>query len=554
MTQNKSGITGFAAKHIGASKMRSYEDRSFFGNVKTRSGLGFTIAIVADGVGGGSLGQRAAELTIDVVVKKFQTSTRPDDEIPQILGMAVGAANKAVYKESRSENHKEGMSATVSVAVVYNRKLYVANVGDSRIYLVRDGKVKQLTIDHTFATEKIRGGMLSPQKAYAHPKAEFLSRSVGFEPQVVVDLGIYLTGSEDGKRAFSNQGLKLTKEDVILVCSDGLIKETQENRNRHYVENGEIVSNIAQYHAEEAAKVMVDLAVGRNVDDNVTAVVVEFAGRKISSIKRKKTIIWSGISTLLLVALVFIIGKLRGVSGKLNNIELSGTQQAETSIAMTKTVAAYTPIPTSTQRPSLKPGEIGAVIGSNGIRQVFYAQTPIAVQDFSEVHVNHTGEFEDGKIYLLGQSEILFEADPLNEMSFVMFSGSELFIYPGRYIEGASARIAGAKGTVDFSVSGSCMALNHDGDKVTASCYEGNCSYQINYGSKVSIPLGQQIVLDINTLLSETEFIIPLEQVYAWASVLPKGTHARKCVKAWVPTPVPTKKHGGNEDNGTQAP
>lgn len=554
MEKNKSGITGFAAKHIGASKMRSYEDRSFYGILNTKGGLEFTVAIVADGVGGGSLGQRAAELTINVVVNKIRNSTRIDEEIPQILGEAVGAANKEVYRESKDEQHKQGMSATVSIAVIYKRKLYVANVGDSRVYLVRKGKAKQVTIDHTFANEKIRSGVLSPEKANAHPKADYISRSIGFEPQVIVDLGLYLSGSEDGKQAFFNQGINLTKEDVILVCSDGLIKDISGDKSRHYVEEGEIVSTIEQYHAEEAAKVMVDLAVGRNVDDNVTAVVVEFDGRKISSVKKQKAIFWSVISAFLVIALIIIIGKLRGVSGVLSDLEQSNIYQTETSIALTNIAASFTPTPTATLRPPLEQGEIGAVIDGSGLRQVFKAQTPIAVQDFSEVHVNHTGEFEDGKIYLLGQSRILFEANPLNEMNFVVFPGSELFIYPGRYI-GAGARIAGAKGTVDFSVSGSCMALNYIGDKVIASCYEGNCSYQVDYGSSLFIPVGTQIEFDINTLFSNSGIDIPRADVAAWAGVLPDKSEAYQCVRTFLPTaipPKPTKKD--NEDIGTPVP
>jgi PPM family protein phosphatase len=555
ITMSNNEFTGFAAKHIGASKTRSYEDRGFFGDLTTSSGLTFTVAIVADGVGGGNLGQRAAELTIATIKKSIQSTNRTDSEIPQIMGEAIGKANKSVFEEARNERHKkQGMSSTVSIAIVYKQKLFIANVGDSRVYLVRNDKAKQITIDHTFANEKIRSGVLTPQKAYAHPKADFISRSIGFEPKVVVDLGLYLKSNEDGKQAFSNQGLKLEKNDVILVCSDGLIKERLENPNQHYVENNEIVDTIKQYNAEEAAKVMVDIAVGRNVDDNVTAVVVELSGRKVSSVNRKKAIMWSGFSALLLIILLFISKKLVGVSEVLNDIEQAGTYQAETSTAVAQTVAAYTPTPLPTQRPPLELDEIGAIINAEGNRQIFKAGDLITVQDFSEVHVNHTGEFEDGKIYLLGLSEILFEAEPFNEMNFVIFPNSELFIYPGRYTEGAGARIAGAKGTVDFSVSGSCMALNYDGDQVTASCYEGNCNYQINYGNFVTIPLGQQVVLDINTLLPQTAVMIPLEQVYAWAKVLPRDTHARKCVKTWIPTPVPTKKHGGGEDNGTQVP
>ena len=542
MEKNRSDMHGYAADDIGASKTRSYEDRSFFGYVKTKGGLGFTLAIVADGVGGGSLGQRAAELTITTIVKKIQSSTQADSEIPQILGAAIGAANKEVYREASSEKNKQGMSSTVSVAVIYKRKLYIANVGDSRIYLISEDKAKQITIDHTFANEKIRNKVLTPEKAHAHPKADYITRSVGFEPQVLVDLGLYLgTGFEDGGLAYSNQGHILAKGDVVLLCSDGLIKEQFNNRSKHYVEAVEIVDTIGHYHAEEAAKVLVDLAVGRNVDDNVTAIVIEFAGRNIRRVNRKKAVLLSGVSLLLVIALIFFIARLRGVSGTLNDMQQASINQTETSTGLTQTAAAFTPTPTPTERPPLVSGEIGVVIDNSGTRQIVFAKTPIVVQSFSEVHVNHTGELQDGLIYLLEGSKILFEADPSNEMNFVMFPESELFVFPGRYTEGAGVRIAEAKGTVDFSVSGSCMALSYTGDYVISSCYEGNCDFQIDYGNKVSIPLGQQVTLDVNTLeIVITGERIPLNQLFSWASVLPRGSNARNCVTAWIPLPTPT--------------
>lgn len=545
-------FNGFRADHIGASKTRSYEDRSFYGDINTQSGLKLTLAIVADGVGGGNLGERAAELTISTIENSLRRSNLPETEILQMLGKAVGAANRAVYREALHAENKQGMSSTVSIALIHKRKLYVANVGDSRIYLVQNGKAKQITVDHTFAVEKIRSGLLSPERALNHPKADHITRSIGFEPNVLVDLGLYLKESEKGAEALSNQGLLLEKNDVLVVCSDGLIKERLENPDQPYVTDKEIVDTIVQYHAREAAKVMVDLAVGRNVDDNVTAVVVEFTDRKVSNIKKRNRAIISSVLAIILVIVFFI---LKNTQSQLTAIESEATQQAETAQANTQIALSFTPEPTATQRPPLEAGEIGALIDASGNRQVFKAGgSPIIAQGFSEAHVNHTGEFEDGKIYLQDQSQILFEAEPLNLMSFVAFPNSELFVYPGRYTEGASIRIANAKGTVDFAVVGSCMSIKYENSKVVASCYEGDCSYEINYGGKQPIPLGEQITLDIDNLFIETQGNIPLDQVRAWANVLPRDTHARECVKTLIPTPVPTKKHGGNEDNGTQAP
>lgn len=550
MAQNNSQFQGFAADNIGASKSRSYEDRSFFGKLETKGKLDLTLAIVADGVGGGNLGQRAAELTVKTVVAEISKSEGSACDVLQLIGSAIGAANKAVYKEARQNMSKDGMSSTISMAVICNNKLYVANVGDSRVYLIREGQTRQITVDHTFAEEKIRQGVLTPERAYSHPSAEAITRSIGFEPQVLIDMGLYLmSGKEDGEQALTNQGLRLEKNDVIVVCSDGLIKNTRENNGRHYVESEEISKIVLQYHAEEAAKVLVDLAVGRDVDDNVTAIVVEPTGRKIKSVKRQKAILWSSVSTVLLFLLIFVLSRFVGVASQLNQLTQANIDGTNTAIANTAIAASYTATPTPTQRPTLIPGEVGAVY-FDGVREPFLVNTPISSQNFSAVFVNHTGEFEDGEIYLNGQSRILFEAMPSEAMKFVTFPNSQLFVYPGRYLEGAGVRIAGAKGTLDLSVAGSCLAIDYRPDSVFASCYEGTCKYQINYGQETIIPVGTEVQIDVNTLIANAGTEIPLSDIYFWLNLLPRETHVKRCVATWLPEPTATTgKNDGRDSN-----
>lgn len=309
MAKNNSRINGFAYSHIGTGVIRENEDRCFWGNFTTMGGLEISVAIVSDGVGGGSLGQRAAQVTVDIVKGTIKESIKSENEIPQILGFAVGSANKVVYRESRAYELKNGMAATVSIAAVCNGRLYVANVGDSRIYLIQDSKdiirgkvVRQITVDHTYANKKIRQG-ISPERIYRHPNANHIVRAVGFESNIIVDLGLYLDGGrEDGQRAYFNQGMQLDKNDVILVCSDGLTKEMLEAGSRHYVEDDEIIDVISRYRAEQAAKVLVDLTLGRDVDDNVTAIVLEYDDRKISRFSRRSLLLF-GIWTLFVICL-----------------------------------------------------------------------------------------------------------------------------------------------------------------------------------------------------------------------------------------------------------
>lgn len=302
-TSKSKSPVGFAHGHIGAAtKIREYEDRHFFGNITTAAGLQITLAIVADGVGGSNLGQRAAQLTIEMIIKSCKDSSITD--IPLLLGKSIGHANQAVYKEARRYSDRGQMSATVSIAALHQQRLYVANVGDSRVYLVRDKIINQLTVDHTWANKYIRAGKLSKKKALSHPNADMLARSVGYEPKVKVDLGLYLKeNSESGEEAFHNQGLKLGPNDLVLVCSDGLIKSRHDVVG-HYVEDEEIIQVMNSGTPEQAAKTLVDLAVGRNVDDNVTAVVVNMPGRKINPLSRLPKISTSAVVVLSIVLLI----------------------------------------------------------------------------------------------------------------------------------------------------------------------------------------------------------------------------------------------------------
>ncbi|MEW6499735.1 MAG: PP2C family serine/threonine-protein phosphatase, partial [Cyanobacteriota bacterium] len=232
------------------------------------------LGIVADGIGGGNLGQRAAQITVDSIVDYCLSSSIIN--IPELLGKAVGEANRKVYVEGTSNSESDGMCTTVAIAAIVSSRLYVANVGDSRVYLIRNRKeLIQLTVDHTWAWEHIRDGKLSAKEAFRHPNAGSLVRSVGSDTTITVDLGLYLKGGqESGSVAFQQQGLILKSNDVVLVCSDGLVKPTPLGDGT-YVSNKEIVSVVQKCNAERAAKTLVDIAIGRNVDDNVTAVIIE---------------------------------------------------------------------------------------------------------------------------------------------------------------------------------------------------------------------------------------------------------------------------------------
>lgn len=267
-----------SASHIGASSKRKLlEDRSRVEEIRTGSGQPVQLGVVADGIGGENAGERAAELTVTTVFEFCQHSE--EQNIPQLLQSALEEANQKVYAEARKSRRKTNMGSTAAVAAIADGRLYIANVGDSRIYLLRGRKAFPLTIDHTWENEIVASGRLSRAEAARHPRRDQIVRSIGYEARVDVDLGLWLRGGqESAAEARGAQGLPLKRGDAVLICSDGLIK-TRHNRSvAHYVEAGELAPLVLGRPAKRAVDGLIRRALQRQVDDNVSAVVLQVPG------------------------------------------------------------------------------------------------------------------------------------------------------------------------------------------------------------------------------------------------------------------------------------
>jgi serine/threonine protein phosphatase PrpC len=285
-------------QNIGASiKRRSLEDAYFAEALVTAGGQSITLAIVADGIGGASSGERASYLTVECVTDFVRESIGAD--FPQILEAALQKANRAVYDEAQREEHKRDMGSTAVAAIVHRDRLYLASVGDSRAYLVRGGKVIQLTVDHTFGEEMIRLGKLRPEEAARNPHAGALVRSIGNEPDVQVDLGVYWNAREPETGAKARQGTLLKPGDHLILCSDGLIKERPDGRG-HFVETGEFDLILSRNPPLQAARTLVSKAMGRNANDNVSVIVLQKPAGRTGALR---TILRWGVILALLTAL-----------------------------------------------------------------------------------------------------------------------------------------------------------------------------------------------------------------------------------------------------------
>lgn len=318
--------------------------------LRTALGLPLLVAMVADGIGGNNCGEVASQLAIETVFSEMEkAAVENPEQIPQLLAYALKQANEAVYQAAKADKTKEGMGTTATLAAIHKNKLYLANVGDSRAYLVRDGRAQQLTVDHTWAREMVRLGHLSKEDAAVHPKGEALVRSIGYGERLEVDLGIYPNGDEEERQARTRQGFPLQTNDRLLLCSDGLVKDRYK-ASGHYVEMDEIEQIIGRNHAEKAAQALVKKAVSRQADDNVSAIVLEMPGSQVAAGLPRGVLVGAAV---LLLLLAIGAGALLLLSGRQTVVEA-------TAVPLPPTDVPVVIVPTATAVPELAVSETGA--------------------------------------------------------------------------------------------------------------------------------------------------------------------------------------------------
>ena len=161
------------------------------------------------------------------------------------------------------------MGATCVCAWVIAERLYMASVGDSRLYLLRRGVIRQLTTDHTWIQEALDFGFLTPEQAHKHPNQHVIRRYLGSAEPPEVDFRLKLDDAETDEQALANQGLRLEPGDRLLLCSDGL---------SDLVQPGEIQQAVQTGTREGAPQALVALANARGGHDNITVLLLEVPG------------------------------------------------------------------------------------------------------------------------------------------------------------------------------------------------------------------------------------------------------------------------------------
>jgi serine/threonine protein phosphatase PrpC len=203
--------------------------------------------LVADGMGGLIGGQRASEIAVTTIRQVyFEHGAR---NIPQNLADAFERANAMIFDEAHSKELEHNMGTTCSALVLTDERGYIAHVGDSRIYRIRGNELEQLTQDHTVVEEMFKNDLIEREDAALHPGKSVLSRALGIEREVQVDL-LPDVGLEQGDR--------------FVLCTDGLAK----------VEADELKDIVCSMTPQEACDALVELACQRGGADNITVLVV----------------------------------------------------------------------------------------------------------------------------------------------------------------------------------------------------------------------------------------------------------------------------------------
>ena len=210
-----------------------------------------SVYAVADGMGGHSAGQIACELALKTLLSVYYADPSPDQDAS--LRRAVGEANELIYGTAQAIPDRQGMGTTLTAAVLCEDRLTVAQVGDSRAYLVRGGTISQITQDHSWVAEQVRLGTMSLAEAQVSPFRNIITRSVGTAATVEPDI-------------FTQT---LQAGDTLVLCSDGLTG---------HVEPSEISDMVQGQGPSSAATALVEAANERGGRDNITALVLSVRG------------------------------------------------------------------------------------------------------------------------------------------------------------------------------------------------------------------------------------------------------------------------------------
>lgn len=228
-------------------KVRPVNEDAFFVSPPDKSGS--LLAVVADGMGGHNAGEVASSEAINVIKDVVLDN---EHNAKEMLIEAINSANSTIYNMSLDKQALYGMGTTITACVIEKDKVTAAQVGDSRLYLIRDEMITQITKDHSLVEMLIENGSITKEDAKHHPQKNVITRAIGTDKEVTADIYEF----------------SICKGDIILLCSDGLV---------NMVEDEKILSIITRSRTfEKTADKLIAEAENAGGNDNITVILIKF--------------------------------------------------------------------------------------------------------------------------------------------------------------------------------------------------------------------------------------------------------------------------------------
>ena len=217
---------------------------------------GWNLLIVADGMGGHNAGEVASKMAIKSITDYIKGDIKDNitnDGIINLIKHSVKKANDDIYSESINNTLYSGMGTTVSMAMISKHVMLVGHVGDSRVYILKDRELKRITNDHSLVAELLKSGTITEDEALHHPQKNIITRALGTENSVDVDI----------------ENIVVEQRDVVLLCTDGLTNMVTDKEIQEML--------LSRSDINIAAQELVGLANNRGGYDNITVVIGEIA-------------------------------------------------------------------------------------------------------------------------------------------------------------------------------------------------------------------------------------------------------------------------------------
>jgi len=255
-----------------------------------------TLAVLCDGIGGHRAGEVAAEIGVSIITEAIMAGD-PKKSL-EVIEKAVASASDAIQQASLSDQMRLGMGATCAIAWVIGNRLYTANLGDSRIYLLRDGNIAQLTTDHTWVQEAVEAGLIDEAERTTHPNAHVIRRYLGAKDNPEPDFRMWYFEGESDSEALQNQGMRLKSGDILLLCSDGLTD---------LVEDHEIQDVIAKNPLDTAMDELIQISIERGGHDNTTGILMEAPSTGVFKNPKKRSVILGCLLSLIIASVMVAV-------------------------------------------------------------------------------------------------------------------------------------------------------------------------------------------------------------------------------------------------------